>query len=421
MKTIEPAFGVNLNEPAFTEDRWVSPLNFSPEVQNQINAPKQVLIHDVTLRDGEQTARIAFTPEEKIAIAVELDKLGVHSIEPGLPVTAEDQEVIKTLSAMNLRANIVPLARVNELDVRNAIDAKADGMVLEMCLNPYLIRDVFKTNPDDLIEKIAEFARAGRDAGMYVEYMAWDVMRIEGMEFPERFFRRLVERADLDRVTVADTFGMGHPFTTYNYISKLKEWTGKPIGYHIHNDYGMATANAVMAVSAGADEVHGSVNGLGERSGNLATEEISLALQHLLNIDAGIDLTRLKPLSDMVTEISKAKPALNKAVVGDGLFEVESGIVIGVMEKVKGTPLKNIALPFSPEVVGQKPSQVIFGVGSGGIAVAALLKKWGIDASTDQLTEITAQIKTKGRLLKNGVPETVIRQIVDDCIGQPSA
>ena len=149
--------------------------------------------------------------KRKIAIAVELDKLGVHSIEPGLPVTEEDKEVITTLSQMNLRAHIVPLARVNELDVRNSIDAKADGMVLEMTLNPYLIRDAFKTNPDDLIKQVAEYSKAGKEAGMYVEYMAWDVMRIEGWEYPERFFRDLVEHADLDRVTVADTFGMAHP------------------------------------------------------------------------------------------------------------------------------------------------------------------------------------------------------------------
>lgn len=416
--TIEPAFGVELKEPAFTEDRWVSPLNLYPEVQNQIHAPEQVLIHDVTLRDGEQTARIAFTPEEKIAIAVELDKLGVHSIEPGLPVTEEDKEVITTLSQMNLRAHIVPLARVNELDVRNSIDAKADGMVLEMTLNPYLIRDAFKTNPDDLIKQVAEYSKAGKEAGMYVEYMAWDVMRIEGWEYPERFFRDLVEHADLDRVTVADTFGMAHPFTTYQYIQKLKEWTGKPVGLHIHNDFGLANANSLMAVSAGADMVHSSINGLGERSGNVATEEIGLTLQHLFDIDAGLDLTRLKPLSDMVTEISKAKPARNKAVVGDGLFEVESGIVLAVMEMTKGTSLANLAFPFAPEIVGHKSKEVIFGVGSGVAAVGALLDEWGIDASKDQLKEITAQIKTRGRLLKNGVPHSHIRQIVEDCRGR---
>jgi 2-isopropylmalate synthase len=412
---IEPAFGVGLNEPAFSDDRWVSPLNWLPEVQDQLNTPDRVLIHDVTLRDGEQTARIAFTPEEKIAIALELDKLGVYSIEPGLPATVEDREVIKTLSEMNLRANIVPLARVNEQDVRGAIDAKADGMLLEIGLNPFILRDVFKTSPDEVIERVAEFAQAGRDAGLYVEFMAWDVMRIEGMDYPERFFSRLAERADLDRIIVADTFGMGHPFTTYHYISNLKKWTGKPIGFHIHNDFGLAAANSLMAVSAGADMVHTSVNGLGERAGNVATEELSLILQHLLDIDAGIDLSRLKPLSDMVTEISKAKPAANKAVVGDGLFEVESGIVINIMEKAKGTPLANIAVPFQPSVVGHEPAKVIFGIGTGVTAVAALLKEWDINASEEQVKEVTAQIKTKGRLLKNGVPHSLIRQIIDDC------
>ena len=112
-----PAFGVPLQAPAFGDDRWVSPLNWLPEVRGQMDLPDRLLIHDVTLRDGEQTPRVAFTAEEKVAIALELDRLGVHSIEPGLPVTEPDLEVLRALSGMGLRAKIVPLVRINESDV----------------------------------------------------------------------------------------------------------------------------------------------------------------------------------------------------------------------------------------------------------------------------------------------------------------
>jgi len=107
-----PAYGVDLEAPYFTKDKWVSPFFFAPDVQGEVTPPKKVLIHDVTLRDGEQAPRIAFTPEEKILIALELDKLGVHSIEPGLPATPEDQEVIRKLTGMGLKSRIVPLCRV---------------------------------------------------------------------------------------------------------------------------------------------------------------------------------------------------------------------------------------------------------------------------------------------------------------------
>ncbi len=414
--TIDPAFGVPLREPAFSKDKWVSALNWLPEVRQQFHVPERVLIHDVTLRDGEQTPRIAFTPEEKIAIALELDKLGVHSIEPGLPVTQEDREVLKTLSAMGLRAKIVPLVRVNESDVRNTIDAKADGMLLEFGLNPYFVRDVYKTNPTDLVARIAEYSEAGRREGMYVEFMAWDVMRIDSMDYAERFFRDLAERATLDRVTIADTFGMGHPLTTYHYVRKLREWTGLPVGFHIHNDFGLAAAGALMAVTAGADMVHSSINGLGERAGNVATEEIALILQHLLGFEAGIDLSRLKPLSEMVAEISKTRPAHNKAVVGDRLFEVESGIAVHAMKAMRNTPLENLVFPFQPAVVGQAPAQVIYGIGTGGASVGQMLEDRGITATTEQVRAIADQLKQAGRLLKNAVPESMVRQIIDACI-----
>ncbi len=416
MTKIEAAFGVELQEPFFNEDRWVSPLNWLPEVTEQIQSPGKVHIHDVTLRDGEQMARIAFTPEEKIFIARELDKLGVHSIEPGLPATPEDVEVITELAQNKLNAKIVPLVRVKESDVKASIDAKADGMLLEFGINPFLVRDVYSTSPDKLMPQIAEYSKEGKNQGMYTEFMGWDVLRIPDMNYIRRFFETIVEDGDLDRITIADTFGMGHPLATYHLIKNLKEWTGKPVGYHIHNDYGMATAHSVMAVSAGADMVHSSVNGLGERTGNVATEEISFVLQHLLDIDAGIDLSRLKTVSDLVSEISKFKLAPNKPIVGDGIFELESGIVLHILNKLEGTPLDGKLFPFSPETVGHKPFQPVFGRGSGNYSVNKMLQEKNIQANDDQVTAITNQIKGAGLILKNGLTESLIDQIVEEVL-----
>jgi len=411
---MEPAFGVELKAPAFTDKRWVAACNWWPEVREQIRAPDKVHIHDVTLRDGEQTARIAFTPDEKIYLAQELDKLGVHSIEPGLPATAEDLEVIKTLSAMDLRAKVVPLVRVLESDVRATIDAKADGMLLEFGINPYLIKHVYKTDPDRLIADITRFAKAGKDQGMYVEFMGWDAFRIDDIGFVESFFKGVSQSPDIDRITVADTFGMGHPLATYAYISKLVAWTGKPIGFHIHNDFGLAAADSLMALSAGADMVHTSVNGLGERAGNVSTEELAVICQHLLDINAGIDLTRLKTVSDLVAEVSKAKPAKNKPIVGDGLFEVESGIVVHLIEALRETPLDGKLFPFSPETVGHEPYQVKLGRGTGLHSVRRVLKERNIEASDEQIAEIVDQVKQAGLIVKNALPNSLFENILKD-------
>jgi len=201
---------------------------------------------------------------------------------------------------------------------------------------------------------------------------------------------------------------MGHPFATYAFMRKLKEWTGKSLGFHIHNDYAMAAADSLMAVSAGADMVHTSINGLGERAGNVATEELALILQHLLDIDAGIDLSRLKSISDLVSEVSKAKPARNKAAVGDGLFEVVSGIVVHILENLKGTDLDGKLFPFKPETLGHEPYKIILGRGTGIHSVRRLLRESGIEATDEQAAALGEKIKNAGLVAKNGLPKALV-------------
>lgn len=419
MKRVEPAFGVKLEPPYFDEGKWVCPFNFWPEVREQMHLPARVHIHDVTLRDGEQTPRVAFTPEEKIFLAQELDRLGVSSIEPGLPATPQDVEVIRTLSGMGLRAKIVPLVRIREDDVKATLEAKADGMLLEFGINPYLVKYVYDTTPEALIERIAEYSRWGKAAGMYVEFMGWDVFRVPDLDYIHRFFGGILEKGQLDRITVSDTFGMSHPLAMYAFIRRLKSWfPDTPIGLHIHNDYGLATGNAISAVAAGVDEVHCSVNGLGERAGNVATEEVAVALELLLGVPTGVDLKRLKRVSDLFAEVSKVRPATNKPIVGDRLFEVESGIVVHILRQMSRTDLGSHALfPYPPQTVGRDPHRIIAGRGSGHNSVEAFLEERGLSATPEQVGEIARRIKQAGLIIKNGLPGSVLDSIIEDVLG----
>lgn len=413
MSKLADAYGVTIGPPYHEPGRSVSPLNYLPELRSKLDHPSSVKVHDVTLRDGEQTARIAFTPAEKVFIAEQLDALGVYSIEPCLPVTAEDKEVLTELSSRNLKAKIVPLVRLKEEDVEATLDAKADGMLLEFGINPYLLKHVYRITPETLIDMVSSFAKAGRDAGLYVEFMGWDAFRIPDQDYVLRVFGEIAQRGEVDRITISDTFGMGHPFATYEMVRKLKAHVGVPIGFHIHNDFGLATAGALMAVAGGADMVHTSVNGIGERAGNVATEEVAMTLQHLMGVDAGIDLTRLKLVSDVVAEISRAKPARNKAIVGDGLFETESGIVVHILNAMAATPLgTNYVFPFAPEAVGQDANKVVYGRGSGRHGVGAMLRERGFSPSDAQVEEVTDAIKEAGLMLKTGLPPSVLDAIV---------
>ena len=413
MSKLEDAYGVTIGPPYHEEGRSVSPLNFLPEVQEKLHHPSSVKVHDVTLRDGEQTARIAFTPEEKVFIAEQLNALGVHSIEPCLPVTAEDKEVLQELAGKGFKSKIVPLVRLKEEDVEATLEAKADGMLLEFGINPYLLKYVYQITPETLIDMVSTFAKAGREAGLYVEFMGWDAFRIPDQDYVLRIFGEIAEKGGADRVTISDTFGMGHPFATYEMVRKLKQHVGVDVGFHIHNDYGLATAGALMAVAAGADMVHTSVNGIGERAGNVATEEVAITLQHLMGVDTGMDLTRLKMVSDVVAEISRAEPARNKPVVGDGLFETESGIVVHILNGMARTPLgTNYVFPFPPEAVGQPENSVVYGRGSGRHGVGAMLRQRGYEPTDEQVGEVTEAIKQAGLMLKTGLPATVLDAIV---------
>ena len=412
-----PPFGVNIEAPYFTKDKWVSPYYFATDVQSEITPPKKVLIHDVTLRDGEQAPRIAFTPDEKILIALELDKLGVHSIEPGLPATPEDQQVIKQLTGMGLRAKIVPLCRVKEGDVKACLDLKPDGVLLEIAINPYLLRDVYKKTPESLIDEVAEYAKEFRKQGRYIEFMGWDAFRVP-VEYPERFFTKFAEKVDVDRITVADTFGMSHPFSMFKFIRKMRQWTGKPIGLHIHNDYGLATANSVMAISAGGDMVHTSVNGIGERTGNVATEEVALALQHLFNIDCGVDLSKLANISEIVAEISKVERARNKPVGGSGIFEVESGIIVHVIDNLSRSEVGRYGMhPYKPSITGREELQIVAGRGTGHHSTKLFLKERGVEADEETVEKITERIKQAALVLKNALPKSLLDEIIAEEIG----
>lgn len=419
MEKLEAAFGVSLEGPYFSPGRWASPLNYLPEVRGQMTLPSRLTIHDVTLRDGEQTARVAFTVEEKLYLAVEMDRLGITSIEPGLPATEEDREVIRTLSQMKLRSRVTPLVRVREDDLQAAIAAGAPAIVLEFGINPYLVKHAYNLTPEALIDRVVELSHRAKDAGMYVEFMGWDTFRIPSLEYVKRFFGEIIERGRVDRITVSDTFGMAHPLAMQFFIRQLRAWFPKtPLGLHIHNDFGLATASALTAIASGVDEVHCSVNGLGERAGNVATEEVAVAAEYLLGVPTGIQLQGLTRLSQMVAEISKVRPATNKPIVGSRLFEVESGIIIHILRQFQDTPIGILGMmPYPPTLVGQAGVEFIAGRGSGHNFVEMLLAEMGRTVSKEQVAAIVERVKHTALVLKNGLPRDLVEAIVAEMLG----
>jgi isopropylmalate/homocitrate/citramalate synthase len=244
--------------------------------------------------------------------------------------------------------------------------------------------------------------------------MGWDTFRIPSLDYLHKLFGEILEKGSVDRITMSDTFGMAHPSAVSFVFRKLQSFfPGVPLGFHIHNDFGMATASALVALTSGASSVHSTVNGLGERAGNVATEEVAVGLQHLLGVDAGIKLDRLNRVSRVFAETSKRPMPPNKPIVGSALFEVESGIVVHILRQMRATNLGEVAFsPYPPEKVGQTPYEVIPGRGTGHHAVRELLERMHLAATDEQVAEIVERVKQVSLVLKNALPEPMFGNIV---------
>jgi len=419
-KAIEILENCKLEDDYFSEKGWVCPLNFHPEVISQLNIPKKVIIHDVTLRDGEQTAGVAFTTDEKVFLAEELDKIGIPLLEIGFGAVEKDRETFKRLSKMNLNAKMLACTRIMEEDVKQAIDCGADGLFLETAINPYVVKHVFGfKNTEEFIDQIVKCGEIANRAGLFIDFCAWDTFRNSNLEYIKGVYEEVTKRIKVDQIGISDTFGQAHPLTMQFMVKKMKEWIPDiPLSIHGHNDFGLTGANALMAVTSGADAVECAFNGLGERAGNIATEEIISELEILMGIDTGVNYKELYRISKLVSEISKVPVAKTKAIVGSGIFNSESGIVIDIALKLKNKLGIDYGMqPYSPEAFSRNLS-FVGGVGSGKAYVKYKLEEFGLKATDEQVKEIVLKVKTRGAIIKSALMDDELRKIIEEITGK---
>lgn len=406
-------------KPFILKNSWVSPLNFHPDVRSKMNLPKKVLIHDVTLRDGEQMAGVVFTEDEKVFIAQELDKIGVQMIEIGTPaVSEEDQRAFKRLAKMNLKAKKIALARVMEEDVKLAAECGADGLFYETGINPYFVKHVLGLDSREFINRIIKGAKLAKELGLFVEFCGWDTFRINNLEWIKTVYTELLKNVEVDQIGISDTFGQAHPFTVNFLVRKMKEWfPSVPLAIHVHNDYGLATATALMAIASGAEAVETSFNCLGERTGNASTEEVIMGLEMILGIDTEIDCSQLYTISKFIQEISKVHVAPNKPIVGDRIFHSESGIVIDANEKMsRGTGVDYSMFPYNPKFVGRE-LKYVGGKKSGRAFIKLYLQKKGLRATDVQVEEILMRVKKQSIVLKDYLDQDELDKIIKLVLG----
>ena len=342
---------------------------------------RSLQIVDTTLRDGEQAAGVVFSVTEKKRIAQKLAAMGIHEIEVGTPASGPDEmDAISEIVEMDLPARLTGWCRANQYDLDCAHACGLTSVHISLPVSDIHINALEKSEAW-VFEQISNLAANARENFEYVSLGLQDASRAD-MNFLLKFIK-LADKVGVDRIRIADTVGVWDPIQTYDMISRIRRHIGgMSLGFHGHNDLGMATANTIAAVRAGANCVDVTVNGLGERAGNAPLDEVVMACQVSLGMCHELDVRQLVDLALLVEEASDRTLPINKPITGRGVFLHESGIHVHALIKDRKT-----YEPFDPERVGQGQSEFVLGKHSGRAALRHILSRQGL--SVDDHSEKT--------------------------------
>jgi isopropylmalate/homocitrate/citramalate synthase len=371
-----------MDEPSLVED-------FHSATSSERHVPEHPILWDETLRDGEQTPGVHFSPEEKLRIATLLSEIGIPLLNAGIPVVSEKEaRAVDLLAHAGLKAKILAAARTVPADVDAVIESGATHIAIFVAASNVHLRYKLKMSQDEVLSASLATVRQAKDAGLHVAFVTEDTVHAP-FDFVQRLYRE-VQEAGADRLVVSDTVGIMTPLTFRWYLKEFRRRVHPhDLSVHCHNDFGLATANTLTALECGAVAPHVCVNGLGERAGNASLEEVVLCLESLYGIKTGIKTERLYELSQLVEEISGIPIAANKALVGYNAFSHEAGIhTHGILAHTLTYE------PLQPHIVGRE-RQMILGKHTGKAALVEKLKERGLTATDPLLLDLLQRVKTE--------------------------
>jgi len=377
---------------------WTGPLNYPYRINGSVG------LYDTTLRDGEQTVGVVLDPQQKLEIARLLDELGIERIEAGFPrVSQDDWDAVKLIADAGLRAEIWGFSRAVPADLEALVELGVRHAVIESPISDGKL-DAIGVSREKMLDRITSAMRFAAEHGIHAAFFGVDSTRADP-EFYRRVYESAVE-AGAKEVAVVDTLGIATPEAVTNLVLATGQYVdGAPVHFHGHNDFGLATANAVAAVRAGATWVHGTINGMGERAGNANLGEVALTLRALYGVKSNLDLGRIREISHRVQELSAYELEPWKPVTGDTLFRRESGAVASQFHDPPAIE------PYSSELVRAQRS-VVLGKKSGLDSIRIKADELGLDLAEDRQADVLNRVKELGARKHGLVTDDEFREIV---------
>ncbi len=384
---------------------WISELNQRSEVQDGFDRSKPVRFYDTTLRDGEQAIGVVFTAEEKYRIACELAELGVGRIESGFPrVSDEDTEAVRRILGAGLSSEIWGFARCVIGDLDAHIELGTQQVLIEISTSEVKMK-AYGFDRQKVLERMSNAVKHARDNGMRVNFFAVDATRSD-MSFLKDVYSLAIETG-AEEISVVDTIGACAPEAVEYLIRDIARHVGPdvPIHWHGHNDFGLATASAIAAVRGGASWIQGTINGMGERAGNVDICEAALALQCFYNVPVELDLSKARQVSRVVKQAGGYQVDGWKPVVGENLFVRESGAVANQFH------IPQAIEPYSAEIVNAE-RKIVLGKKSGLVSIGIKVQELGLDLSKDDYAAVLSEVKARAVAAQGLVSDDEFRTIV---------
>lgn len=388
--------------PWKTEKWFTSPWNFADEVKDTFHFADKVKLHDVSLRDGEQQAGLIFTQDQKVAIAERLAELGIHRIEAGMPgVSAQDEGAIREIVKRNLGPEIFAFARCMKADVKRAMDCGVSGVVVEIPSSEHMVKYAYNWSMEKALELAIESTAYAHECGLYTVFFPIDGSRADIDWFLD-LIQNVASNGHMDALALVDTLGGLGPSAIPYLVRRVRQKIDKPLEAHFHDDFGLGSANTILALAAGAQVAHTSVSGIGERSGNAAYEDVALTLLTMYGVDLGLKWEKMYETSLMMQRISGINVRQNQGIIGRDINKIESGIIADwYLNAHKAAPLE--LSPYSYDLTGHPDWEIVIGKHSGNATVSIYLDRLNIECEDNELKGRIVQLIKKRAYEKSGL------------------